>query len=237
MLDATFRVPLRAFSSAEVRRLVPLRPLDDCDDLPIYGQEPRVNVRHSGRFTDDIRILVHGRKEIATPDCRTFIKKAVQAYFRLLKRMKEEEALAHPSMVNGRAWHLSQQMLGKRPKMWSGSLIVQMLGWMKKWAPGIREDWSRKAIVALAHPEVPGVWARLVTNQPHAMRVEVHVGRGQFTPAMIDRLGEGVEIRENAAEPTKVMFWVKNMEECDMGQLERLVKGSVAGVKGGNGGR
>jgi len=76
LLDLNFRVPARAFSAAEVRRLIPLEPLDDCDELPIYGREPRVTVRHSGPHTDDIRILVHAKKEIATRGGREFIKRA-----------------------------------------------------------------------------------------------------------------------------------------------------------------
>jgi len=233
LLDVTFRVPARAFSAAEVRKLVPLKPLDDCDELPIYGNEPRVNVRSSGRFTDDIRILVHSRKEIATPGCRTFIKRAVQAYFRLLKRMKEEEALARPWKVNGKTWHLSQQMLGNKPKMWTGSLIVQMIGLFKKWAPQIQEDWSRKVMVTLSHPQVKGTWARLVTNHAEAMRVEILAARGQFTPAMIERIGQNPEIRNSATEPSRVTFWVQSMEQCDLVQLEMLVKGSIAALSGG----
>ncbi|MEP0843178.1 MAG: excinuclease ABC subunit UvrA [Phycisphaerae bacterium] len=236
LLDATFRVPTRAFSAAEVRRLVPLAPLDELDDLPIYGSEPRVTVRHSGRTTDDIRLLIHGKKEIATPGGREFIRRAVRSYFRLLKHHREDVAQAQPWKVNGRQWHLSQQMLGKRTKQWSGALIVQMLGLFKKWAPKAREDWTRKVMVTLAHPGVPGVWARLVTNQPEAMRVEVHVGRNQFTPAMIDRLGRDVEIRNNAVEPPKVTFQVQRLEQCDSGQLERLVKESIAALTRGAGG-
>jgi hypothetical protein len=50
LLDVTFRVPTRAFSNAEVRRLVPLKTLDEMSELPIYGKEPRVNDRNQVEF-------------------------------------------------------------------------------------------------------------------------------------------------------------------------------------------
>ncbi len=231
LLDADFRVPARAFTAAEVRRLVPLRPLDDCDELPIYGREPRVTVRHSGRLTDDIRVLIHRKREIATPGCRTFIKRAMQAYQRLVRKMAEDVETRQPWKVNGRQWHLSQQMISKgRQKLWPGSLIVEMLGRLKRIEPAITEDWTRKVMVVLSHPAVPGIWARLVTNHAHAMRVEIRCGRGQFTPALVERLGLDVAIRDLPNEQ-KVTFWLQKSSQCDHGQLENLVRESIALLK------
>jgi len=231
LLDVTFRVPARAFSNAEVRRLIPLKTLDEMNELPIYGKEPRVNVRHSGRLTDDVRILIHSKKEIATADCREFIKRAFQAYQRLIRKMGEDVEMRQPWKVNGRQWHLSQQMLSKNTeKLWRGSLIVEMLGRLKKMVPEIREDWTRKVMVVLQHPEVPGVWARFITNQANAMRVEVHCARGQFTPALIDKLGIDPVIR-HLSHHDQVQFWLQKSQQCDQEQLERLVRESIASLR------
>ncbi|MDM8008623.1 MAG: excinuclease ABC subunit UvrA [Phycisphaerae bacterium] len=231
LLDVTFRVPTRAFSNAEVRRLIPLKTLDEMNDLPIYGKEPRVNVRHSGRLTDDIRILINSRKEIATADCREFIKRAFQAYQRLIRKMSEDVEMRQPWKANGRQWHLSQQMLSKNTeKLWRGSLIVEMLGRFKKIAPEIREDWTRKVMVVLQHPEVPGIWARFVTNHADAMRIEVYCARGQFTPALIEKLGIEPVIR-HLSHHDQVQFWLQKSQQCDQEQLERLVRESIASLK------
>ena len=236
LLDATFRVPVRAFSVAEVRRLIPLRVLDDCDEIPVYGRDPRVTVRHSGLHTDDIRILVHSKKEIATPGCRQFVKLAVKAYQRLVRRMAEDVALRQPWKVNGRSWHLSQQMITKSDqKLWKGSLIVELLGRFKKIDPAIAEDWTRKVMVVLSHPNVPGVWARLITNQAYGVRVEVQCGRGQFTPALVERLGLDVHIRHMRGHVDQVQFWVQKIAQCDAVQFERLVRESLV-VLTANGG-
>jgi len=228
LLDLNFRVPTRAFSAAEVRALVPLKILDDCDDLPIYGRQPRVTVRHSGSFTDDVRILIHRKREIATAGGREFVKRAFKAYERLIRKMAENVALTQPWKVNGRQWHLAQSMIAKtQPRLWTGSLIVELIGRIKKHAPRVKEDWSRKVMVVLEHPGIAGVWGRLVTNHADAMRVEFRCGRGQFTPALVDRLGKDVRIRQLRGDEDQVQFWLQKPDQCDATQLERLIRGSI----------
>jgi excinuclease ABC subunit A len=228
LLDVTFRVPVRAFSAAEVRRMVPLRSLDDCNDLPIYGSGPRVTVRHSGRLTDDIRMLIHRRNEIATAGCREFLKRAVQAHQRLIRKMAEDVETRQPWKVNGRQWHLSQSMIAKgREKNWRGSLIVEFIGRVKKIVPEATEDWTRKVMVVLNHPRVEGTWIRLVTNHAHAMRVEVRCRHGQFTPARVERLGLDVSIKHTTYED-KVLFWLQRMDQCDRAQLEHVLRESTS---------
>jgi excinuclease ABC subunit A len=229
LLDLSFRVPPRAFSAAEVRKLVPLKVLDDCDDLPIYGREPRVSVRHSGRLTDDIRILVNNKQEIATADAREFIQRAFKAYQRLIRKLAEDIVIRQPWRVAGRAWHLGQQMINKRDQLrWRGTLVAELLGRLKKLDPQLKEDWTRKVMIVLEHPDIEGIWGRLITNHPHAMRIEFRVRRGQFTPTLVEKLGLDVKIRQMRGNEDQVQFWLQNTGQCDAAQLSALVRGSIA---------
>lgn len=238
LLDATFRVPSRSFSAAEVRRLVPLKILDDCDNLPIYGREPRVTVRHSGRLTDDIRILIHNKQEIATAGCRQFIRQAMKAYQRLVRKLAEDVVVRQPWRVAGKTWHLGQQMIAKRDQIrWRASLIAEVLGRIKKIDPAVKEDWTRKVMVTLTHPQVSGIWARLITNHPHAMRLEFRCRRGQFTPALIENLGMEAKIRQMRGPEDQVQFWLQNMNQCDAVQFETLIRESVAGLRQASAGK
>ncbi|MBI4579568.1 MAG: hypothetical protein HY718_07700, partial [Planctomycetes bacterium] len=231
LLDASFRVPVRAFSAAEVRKLVPLRVLDDCDDLPIYGREPRVTVRHSGRLTDDIRVLINNKNEVATAGAREFIQRAVKAYQRLVRKLAEDVAVRQPWRVAGRAWHLGQKMIAKRDQiLWRGTLIAELLGKLKKLDPAIKEDWTRKVMIVLEHPKIEGIWGRLITNHPHAMRIEFRCRRGEFTPALVERLGLDVRIRQMRGPEDQVQFWLQKMAQCDPAQLEALIRGSIAAL-------
>jgi len=227
LLDVSFRVPNRAFSAAEVRRLLPLKPLDDCDDLPIYGRRQRVKVHHAGRSYDDIRMQIHSKDEIATDGGREFIKRAVKAYQRLVRNLAEDVALRQPWKVNGRSWHLSQQMIKKsETKQWKGTLIIELLGKIKKIAPRVKEDWARKVMVVLHHPDIDGNWARFITNHGQGLRVEIRTRRGQFTPAMIENIGLVPEIKQQTKDD-RVIFWLQRIEQLDNEQFTRLVRESI----------
>ncbi|MCL2330658.1 MAG: hypothetical protein FWC56_05090, partial [Phycisphaerae bacterium] len=187
-----------------------------------------VNVRHSGRLTDDIRILVHNKEEIATAGMREFIQGAFKAYQRLIRKLADDVAVRQPWRMAGKTWHLGQQMINKRSELlWRGTLIAEFLGRVKKLEPRIEEDWTRKVMVVLEHPDIAGIWGRLITNHPHAMRIEFRTRRGQFTPALIEKLGLDATIRPMRGNEDQVQFWLQNMKQCDVGQLTDLVRGSI----------
>ena len=122
---------------------------------------------------------------------------------------------------------MGRQILSKREQAgWRGSLLIELLATMKKAAPGITEDWTRKVMVLLSHPQVSGTWARFITNHAHALRVEIRCRRGQFTPALVERLGMDVTIRHLRLDD-QVQFWMQRMDQCDAQQLARLVKDSI----------
>ena len=119
-----------------------------------------------------------------------------------------------------------------QPRLWTGTLIVELLGRIKKFAPDVKEDWTRKVMVVLEHPRIQGVWGRLVTNHADAMRVEFRCGRGQFTPAMVERLGIDPDIRQIRANEDQVRFWLQKITQCDPVQFERLIRGSIEQLAG-----
>jgi hypothetical protein len=106
-----------------------------------------------------------------------------------------------------------------------------MLGRFKKIAPEIREDWTRKVMVVIEHPKVPGIWARFITNHADAMRVEVHCALGRFTPALIEKLGIDPVIR-HLSHHDQVQFWLQKSDQCDQAQLEHLIRESIESLKG-----
>jgi len=159
---------------------------------------------------------------------REFIKRAYKAYERLIRRLAQDVALRQPWKVNGRQWHLSQQAVPKtRPKLWTGSLIVELVGRLKRIDARISPEWNRKVMVVVNHPEIAGTWIRLITNHADAMRIEVRVGRGRITPLMVDRVGLDVEIRPLRQGEDQVRFWLQGMNQCDGKQLDRLVRESI----------
>ncbi|HQE27920.1 MAG TPA: hypothetical protein PL151_09180, partial [Phycisphaerae bacterium] len=87
-----------------------------------------------------------------------------------------------------------------------------------------------KVMVTLSHPGITGVWGRLITNHPHALRLEFRCRRGQFTPALVENLGMEVRIRQMRGPEDQVQFWLQTMSQCDATQFDALIRGSIAGL-------
>ena len=79
-LDFNFRVPRGTFKSRTLATRLRLGKLDDRDDLPVYSRCQRVHCRRQNARFDAIRIQVHDKAEIDTPQFRKFIKDAARAY-------------------------------------------------------------------------------------------------------------------------------------------------------------
>ncbi|MCH7527627.1 MAG: excinuclease ABC subunit UvrA, partial [Planctomycetes bacterium] len=97
VLEITIRVPARHFDNKTVVRALNIKTLDEREDLPIYGQWPRVRLRAGGREYDYIRIYPRDFKDIHRTAFKSFLKKAAQAYFDNVgefRRRSHAEALA-----------------------------------------------------------------------------------------------------------------------------------------------
>jgi len=80
LIELYFRVPPATFQWRKLNDELGLKTLDEREDLPIYGDWARVDVRRRRDGLDAVAIYVHDRREINTPAFRRFIRQAARAY-------------------------------------------------------------------------------------------------------------------------------------------------------------
>src|SRR4029077_7531319 len=85
------------------------KPLDDRDELAVYGRGDRVRVKNLKGPWQEVTVTVHWLREIDTPEFRAFLKRAVADYQQHTKAepLKIEELT--PWKVLGKKWHLSRK--------------------------------------------------------------------------------------------------------------------------------
>jgi len=89
LLELYFRVPRGTFDWAELDEQLGLKTLDEREELPVYGDWARVDVRRRRDGPDAVVVYVHDKAEIDTPAFRRFVKQAAAAYFEMIR---EEDA-------------------------------------------------------------------------------------------------------------------------------------------------
>ncbi|MFO0974435.1 MAG: hypothetical protein U1A27_13490 [Phycisphaerae bacterium] len=207
-----------------LNRSLGLKSLDDRDDLPIYGSQPRVAIRPHSRETDRIRILVHDRREVTTAGFRQFLRVAVRRHLELVRGLARNVAKAQPWRVDGKAWHLSQKGIAPaQPPQWQPMTLVELLGRLTRGVPGATVDWSRKSTVLVLTRD-GRVLARVASTLRPGLRVSVPVPVGRFTPTAVEGLGLQPRV-VTANNRAQVEFWLSSPNQLAAAALARLLAG------------
>ena len=193
-LDVTIRTAPNRFAQAKLERELAIKTYDEREDLPVYGQGRRVEVRRTGRGFDDVRLLLHDHQDLRKPQLRRFLRRAAEAYFGMVRQARAEPEKAEPWKSDGRAWHLSQKSIraGKR-KRWRPPALVELVGLINKHLPNANVHWSNKTSVMVHVPQVSQRVVRVATNFAQGLKLEIRVPGKTVTPAMYDRLGREPE--------------------------------------------
>jgi len=145
-----FRVPKGTFDPDEIAAELDLTPVDDMDDIPVYGRGKRVKVNSTKGPFQEIAIDVHTRKEIDTPAFREFVESAIAEY---VGRVEEQQQLdlreLMPWKVLGRKWHVSRKGFPSNKRIaWSAGVLESLLDVIDEALPA-ELDWGNKTIVGL----------------------------------------------------------------------------------------
>lgn len=226
LLDVYLRLPRGVFKEADVTKKLALKTLDDRDDIEAYGQTARVQLRPVMQTMDSIRILIHDKKEIATPAFKAFLAAAWKAYIGMVTGLAKSAEDAEPWKTDGKAWHLSQKCIRTGPIQWKPMELLAIIGRITKTLPKIKVDWSGKVLVDLRMDDGRRV-ARIVTHRPDGLRVEIFVPPGRFTPTQIEKLGMSQTLGRKDTGGPELGFMCQSLSQIDMKVLNEALLATV----------
>jgi excinuclease ABC subunit A len=224
LIDLNFRVPRNTFSIAGLAKELQIPTLDEREDLPVYGQWERVDIRRRSGGVDQVRIHVHDMKDIRVAPFRRFVREAVTAYLKMIGKEGTAAGGAEPWKTDGRKWHLSQRSMSPRGrKRWGPQTLVELAGRIAKAVPQVKLDWGHKIRVELGTEDGASL-GKLVTNSREGIKVELRCPRGLLTPTRIERLGARPEIVPGKGTHDTVRFFVRDMREVDAKRLTEVLR-------------
>ena len=228
LLDMNVRVPAGSFVERSLANQLALKTLDDRDDIQAYGRTSRVQIRGVPNNLDDIRILVHDKKEISTSGFKSFLAAAVKKYLDHVRGLSVTTDKGTPWKRDGKTWHLSQQSIKRvRAIEWKSVDLVAFIGRVSKLMPAARVDWSGKVVVDIRSSE-GGRIARVITNHADSLRVDVWTAPGEFTPTQIERLGIRQEIHRAGSSGAGISFWFQRMDHVDTTLLSKVLHSAAS---------
>jgi excinuclease ABC subunit A len=137
-------------------------------DLPVYGNEPRVRCKASRGPWQEVEIRAYSLDEIDTPAFWSFLETAVRSFQQLTKTVDVEDLT--PWKVLGQRWHLMRKGFtpGKRV-LWEPQVLEQLIQLLTDAAPGGQFDWTNKVLVHYTPPGHSRPWATICTKKPASL--------------------------------------------------------------------
>ena len=209
LLKLKFRVKKRSFTEADLQEKLQLAPLDDIEELPIYGREPRVKVKNLKGPWQEIQLAVHWLKEVETPEFREFLADACDAYFAQGDVEKVSPEDISPWKVLGRRWHVMRKSMLKGKVMWDADVVDTLFDVLENVAPDAEPDWSTKMLVNYRRNGAP--WVRVHTKRPKAVEIELYCPSGSVPLGRVLKFGHNREIVSGSRgqDTVKIYFRTK----------------------------
>ncbi len=202
-----FRVPKKSFDPEEISDLLNLTPVDDLDDIPVYGRGERVKFNTSKGPFQEIVIDVHTREEIDTPAFREFVEEAIAAY---LERVDEQQLAPAeeltPWKVLGRKWHVSRKGFpSNRRVQWDAGVLEQLLDLLEKSLQDTQPDYGSKTLVTYRQPG-EDLLAEVQTKRRDGVYLTLMTPPGAVALGQISSLGADREITTHRSGQSAVRF-------------------------------
>jgi len=166
LLKLYFRVERNRFNEADLAAKLNLKPVDEIDELPVYGRGERVRVKNKPAGYQEVLVTVHWQKEIDTPEFRQFLHEARSSYESRVASASTEVKDVEPWKVLGRKWHLMQKGFPaeKRPR-WKKEVLETLFDTIEKVLPDGDVIWNERQFVRYRRKGEKKDWLVVTTKR------------------------------------------------------------------------
>ena len=241
LLKVKFRVPRNMFNKVSLVTRLDLKPLNEMEEIPLYGTKPRVRVIPKGRW-QEIEIRPHSWKEIDQKEFWDFLDMCIKEFSDFVAGKLSPTDLM-PWKVLGKSWHsLPRGLIGGKSLRWDISLLTELFGTIEKIAPDLRIVWTNKVLVPFYRPSsrkrkfvrqptsegraIPDVVVH--TKRIDAVYVDVYVAKNSVPLGRIRNIGSDPSV--NGESPLFDILQFKFTEKKGLKSLDfqKLLREALA---------
>ncbi|MDR0610586.1 MAG: ATP-binding cassette domain-containing protein [Planctomycetaceae bacterium] len=153
LLKMKFRTAQNTFRKEMLKTKLDLKPLNNMNSIPLYGNEPRVRVHRSQGRWQEIELRVHSWEEVDRKEFWDFLDSAIKEFAKYTKKVEKNPNNLMPWKILGEKWHsLPKGLIGGDKLLWEPSLLTELFGMLKEIAPQSRIVWTNKVLVPFYQP-------------------------------------------------------------------------------------
>ncbi|MDR1924128.1 MAG: ATP-binding cassette domain-containing protein [Planctomycetaceae bacterium] len=237
LLKIKFRTAGGTFNRIQLTKDLNIKPLNETDDIPLHGAEPRVKVTRQTIHWQEIELKIHSYHEIDRPEFWTFIDIAIDEFAKFAKpSIKNPEDLM-PWKVLGEKWHfLPKGFIDNNKPAWETTLLTEIIEIIKSIDPKLKIIWTNKLLVTIykngqqnqqtdtsdESKQIP--WIKIHTKRTDAIYVELYVDKNAVLLDEVKPLGFDPFIAADNKNYDIVQLKFRKKNELKKRELKNLIK-------------
>jgi excinuclease ABC subunit A len=223
LLALRFRVERNTFREEALQAALDLRPVDDLDDLPVYGRGERVRVKNLRGPWQEVSVTVHWLREIETPAFDRFLAQAIEAYHGQARAKRLDMSELTPWKVLGRKWHLSRKGFpGSKKVEWPAEMLEDLFAILEQALVGAAVDWGGRQQVAWRRA-AGALWVTVSTKRRAGVELKLYCRDDEVSLGRIASLGTAQKISAVPRGGRLVSIWLTTREQVTGGELPRFL--------------
>ncbi|HMO12682.1 MAG TPA: excinuclease ABC subunit UvrA [Pirellulaceae bacterium] len=233
LLKLKFRCRKNAFKRDELLRNIPLKTLNEMDDIPLYGNQPRIRISNQKGMWQEIEFRLHELGEIDIAAFWDFIDSACQSFLDSTSDAQFKIKDHTPWTKLGEKWHYMRKGFTTGKKIaWDVEVLEELVDLLKNIAGDCQFLWNNKQLIHLFVSEQKEPWASIQTKRHDA--VWLHL----TGPSSISVLGRIVsfanepKVRSIGSGRDVVSMAFTNLEEVRNDELELYLDEHLNAVRG-----
>ena len=175
LLKMKFRVKRGTFQRDELPKKLDLKTLNQLDEIPLYGNQPRVKVTSPVPGWQEVELRVWNMNELDTPEFWKFLDNAIEGFEARSKRIETNLEDHMPWTKLGKKWHVSQKGFKPGKKVqWDAELIELIEDMLNQMAPEMEIDWNNKQLVHFSIGGSERPWISMQTKKTQHVLLHVN---------------------------------------------------------------
>ena len=241
LLKMKFRVPRNTFNKMSLITRLNLKPLNDVEEIPLYGTKPRVRVAPKGRW-QEIEVRPYSWQEIDRKEFWDFLDTCIKEFSGFIAGTVNPKDLM-PWKVLGKTWHfMARGLVGGKNLRWDISLLTELFDIIEKIAGDLRIVWSNKVLVPFYRPAsrkrsffyrttsegraIPDVVVH--TKRVDAVYVDIYVPKNSVPLGKIQNIGSDPLVNGENPLFDILQFRFSEKKELKSKEFQKLLRGALA---------
>lgn len=234
MLKMKFRVPRSTFDRKQLEADIPLKTPNQLDDVPIYGNEPRVKCKMARGPWQEIEIRAYSLAELESTKFWQFLDKAIEAFYKKTEYVAVNIENEMPWKKMGAQWHLSRKGFnpGKKPA-WDTDVLEDLFALVEDASPGGEFLWNQQVLV---HRMIEGQrepWATIQTKRVEGVFLILRGPKDRFSLGRVSNFGFDRSLETEKGKVDLLKFEFRTVEDLHSDGFREFLEEHAKSITGG----